>query len=1241
MSAALHWPFPGTPLNSYLDGRKRSTFPCVPKKNPAKRNYCKYKCAKKNQWASENVWFPQFYGRILKLLAGDPESRNGLRVNSVKYHFSRGKDLVQKSISPLWEEGLLLLRCSVFVAVISGVCLLVWYGRARAKEFVEVKLMPSVCSVLSEYIQREVDFGKVRRMSLLSITLESCSVGPHSEEFSCVEAPTIKLRVRPFASLRRGKIVIDAVLSQPTLLVAQKKDFTWLGLPSNEGSVLRHLSTEEGIDLRTRTRRAAREEATACWARERDGSAKLAAEMGYVVTDHSSNLSEGDAKEDMNSSGLSSSGKSFYCTDDGMHWKDHHSLDSGIQYDVKHAELEKSFGVNVPGSRIKSLPLIIFGPLGPKFKKSSRGTDMYVSSVSAKRKILERSSKAALQYFQQQYTEPLPGEGDYGIADIINLAFESKAQTDDGISVLGVQDNGNNEHGTSELSAELNGASTGRTNVEGSSYFQKEQRINDLFLAPSDGVSGGFEKTDKKVPVANNVDGKDEEDRGHNNVGLWEGAKSMDAIDGSSSLQNQNLETLDCISESRHNQTCFDSALVNQEQLPSENHKIPVSNLSLKSNGSFFQKHFGEKLSYLLSGPFQKLKSGMGQKFEDIVAESEEVDGVQTERIEKMLPVTLDSVYFKRGTLMLLAYGDMEPREMENMDGHVKFQNHYGRVHVQLSGNCKIGRSDATSDDGGWLSADVFVDIVDQQWHANLKLVNLFVPLFERILEIPILWYKGRASGEVHICMSRGETFPNLHGQLDARGLSFQILDTPSCFTDVSTTLSFRAQRIFLHNASGWYGDVPLEASGDFGIHPEEGEFHLTCQVPCVEVNSLMKTFKMKPLLFPLAGFVTTIFNCQGPLDTPVFVGSGMVTRKIGLPVSDVYASPAYETVMRDKDVGAVAAIDRIPISYLSANFTFNTDNCIADLYGIRASLVDGGEIRGAGNAWICPEAEENESALDVNFSGNLCFDKILHRYLPSYLHLLPLKLGELKGDTKVSGSLLTPRFDVKWNAPRAEGSFTDARGDVIIAHDFITVNSSSNAFDLYTKVLTSYPALSWSKDEVTESNKSFVIEGLELDLRMRGFEFFNIFSSYPFDSPRPLQLKATGRVKFQGQVIKLSDTGGQQSLGSLSNMPSETVTRNFGMRSLVGHISISGLKINQLMLAPQLAGTLRLSPECVKVISFQNLPVAIFVLETHTEPRSCLTPPPPLLSLFLVFNCFSCFLWKYVCVRRNAMTTA
>lgn len=68
-------------------------------------------------------------------------------------------------------------------------------------------------------------------------------------------------------------------------------------------------------------------------------------------------------------------------------------------------------------------------------------------------------------------------------------------------------------------------------------------------------------------------------------------------------------------------------------------------------------------------------------------------------------------------------------RELGNMNGHVKFQNHYGRVHVQLTGSCGMWRSDVPSEDGGWLSSDVFVDIIEQKWHANLKVVNIFAPV--------------------------------------------------------------------------------------------------------------------------------------------------------------------------------------------------------------------------------------------------------------------------------------------------------------------------------------------------------------------------------------------------------------------------------------------------------------------------------------------------------------------------------
>lgn len=50
-----------------------------------------------------------------------------------------------------------------------------------------------------------------------------------------------------------------------------------------------------------------------------------------------------------------------------------------------------------------------------------------------------------------------------------------------------------------------------------------------------------------------------------------------------------------------------------------------------------------------------------------------------------------------------------------------------------------------------------------------------------------------------------------------------------------------------------------------------------------------------------------------------------------------------------------------------------------------------------------------DDTAIDVNFSGNLSFDKIMHRYIPGYLQPMPLKLGNLTGETKLSGSLLRP----------------------------------------------------------------------------------------------------------------------------------------------------------------------------------------------------------------------------------------
>ncbi|KAI3996165.1 hypothetical protein MKX01_022659 [Papaver californicum] len=1224
----LHSPFLGFTLNGKTN--KNSSF--GGKTGTRFSSFPKYKCAKQDhdkghgKGQGQGPLFSHFGWRNYNKFISGEKLRDRLKMNCIEERFSRSKALV-KSLVPLWNEGLVLIRCSIFVAVISAVGTLVWYGQLKAKSVIEARLLPSICLVLSEYLEREVDFGKVKRISPLGITLESCSIGPHYEEFSCGEVPTIKIRVRPFDSLRKGKIVIDAVLSRPNILVVQKENFTWLGIPSSDGVFDRHSSAEEGIDYRTKTRRIAREGAAVSWAIERNTAAKEAAQMGYIVPEHASGSSAGEvSKEGVVQFDDIMSSNSFFCVDERLHRRDHNSMDPGVEYSLKHGDLEKSLGVELPGSGLRLWSRIIAAPLRRRFKREGRHKDISKACFLAKKRNLEHSAAAAVAHFQgidgrkfrdpsQLRGTPLSGSSDAAELEAIvsegrdasdvtkktaNDASELRMYADEHEPVFTKMEK-HSKSGNSGTTAEysiLNGKNGLVNNMQNGHGYASitsdttiKAQIDNRRCTPDPSLSFGKHSTLKT---------SGEHFPGSSTSVEAEKTLSCDVTDGmprifdnrdshfNSRIRSNDLQKLGSLEERSddHNRYSFlATSSVKLGPWVLTNRWIPIWPLSLKSGFSSFSKDFGELLSSYLGGQIQKVKSCVNIKLDDLVAElTEGVEEIQHVGIEKMLPITLDSVHFSGGTLMLLGYGDREPREMENASGHVKFQNHYGCVHVQLSGNCKEWRSVTTSEDGGSLAVNVFVDTVEDKWHVNLKIADLFVPLFERLLDIPIMWSEGRASGEVHICMSRGETFPNIHGQLDVKGLGFQIFDAPSCFSEIAAILCFRGQRIFLQNARGWFGAVPVEASGGFGINPEDGEFHLMCQVPSIEVNALMKTFKMKPLLFPLAGSVTAVFNCQGPLDAPVFVGSGIVSRKTNYSAPDFPSSEASEAMMKSKEAGAVAAFDRIPLTYVSANFTFNTDNCVADLYGIRATLLDGGEIRGAGNAWICPEGEVDDTAMDVNFSGNLSFDKVMHRYLPGEIQLMPVKIGELKGETKLSGALLRPRFDIKWAAPKAEGSFTDARGDIIISHEHVTVNSSSIAFDLYTKVQTSYSEECRldRKPNDLKSDVPLTIEGVELDFRMRGFEFFSLMSSYTFDSPRPMNLKATGRIKFQGKVVPIcvSNTKHAASEESTSTRMMDDAKET----GLVGEVSISGIKLNQLMIAPQLVGSLSISHEKIKL---------------------------------------------------------
>ncbi|KAL7604192.1 hypothetical protein Lser_V15G18393 [Lactuca serriola] len=184
MSSRPQNPFVGAAFQSSLKPRNVNYLGYLGNKFPRKPQYDIIPRAKKNDLISHGIRFSQSFGENVEILWKNIELRSGFVVKSVKEPFTRSKAIV-RSLSTVWEEGLLLFHCSVFYAVISGVCLSLWYSQLKAKTLIESKLFPSVCTTLSDYIQCDLHFCKARSVSPLSITLESCWIGPHKEEFSC------------------------------------------------------------------------------------------------------------------------------------------------------------------------------------------------------------------------------------------------------------------------------------------------------------------------------------------------------------------------------------------------------------------------------------------------------------------------------------------------------------------------------------------------------------------------------------------------------------------------------------------------------------------------------------------------------------------------------------------------------------------------------------------------------------------------------------------------------------------------------------------------------------------------------------------------------------------------------------------------------------------------------------------------------------------------------------------------
>lgn len=381
--------------------------------------------------------------------------------------------------------------------------------------------------------------------------------------------------------------------------------------------------------------------------------------------------------------------ESVFAMEERLHWRDHHCMDAGVEYDLKHADLEKSFGVNIPVSGVKFWSRIIPGSLRHKFKRKANGRDICTAGITAKRRILDCSASAARGYFQGLVSESIDMRGELntiyrtsvkdsaaqkmtsenqnGALDIETgkLAENGKFEAGDGsLSGVGISEPENSMMNEISL-PEKSGIEPLPKSNHFSDHINGFSFILDPFLLTLGKISGGrnFSVENSSiggVATAGKTDSCHEstEDLVVNVVN-----RDADSKGGSHTPGEQMFGSTNDASENQGGHSSVGSIFIKLYHLCSMHQSVNIWSLSLNLGLSSLLKNVGELWSRLLAGPVQRLKSEVGPKVEDIVAELVEgVDDGETLAIEKMLPVTLDCVHFKGGTLMLLAYGDSEPR---------------------------------------------------------------------------------------------------------------------------------------------------------------------------------------------------------------------------------------------------------------------------------------------------------------------------------------------------------------------------------------------------------------------------------------------------------------------------------------------------------------------------------------------------------------------------------------------------
>lgn len=245
------------------------------------------------------------------------------------------------------------------------------------------------------------------------------------------------------------------------------------------------------------------------------------------------------------------------------------------------------------------------------------------------------------------------------------------------------------------------------------------------------------------------------------------------------------------------------------------------------------------------------------------------------------------------------------------------------------------------------------------------------------LIVLPMDVKTGTIDGNLEVQI-RPDRVPLLRGVASLEGVTLAFPGFPQPFSQGNGQLRFRDSEIRLEDVTTHFGSLVGTVNG--AIDLEKG-YTLQSQIQPLSVREVIQSLKFNPPPVPIAGEVRAKVSVTGELDKPILDVDLTTTKQ--------------------------ARVDKIDFRNISANLRLQELNL--SISRVRAFPTVGGQLTGTGNIQFTPPQPEGKKPESKYVFDIRAVDLPAQAIARTYQTTLPVKLGLVSGQTRLTGILEKP----------------------------------------------------------------------------------------------------------------------------------------------------------------------------------------------------------------------------------------